>query len=129
MLIDLLHNFYEQVRGRIQTQTESFRLTSVPFCLLPRQDDPLPALLTAEWWKTPLIAEEGGKQGGRENGKERGRKERKRKGEKKGKHKLNLRNEFCWFLCNSIITDSPISCLMPDTGRHLKVIAKGSLSF
>ena len=32
-------------------------------------------------------------------------------------------------LYNSIITDSPISRLMPDTGRHLKVIAKGSLSF
>ena len=53
------------------------------FCLLLRQDDPLPALLTAVWWETPLIPEEGRKQGGRENGKERGRKEKKRKGEKK----------------------------------------------
>lgn len=72
------------MRGRIQTQAESFLITSVLFCLLLRQDS-LPALLTAVWWETPLIPEEGRKQGGRENGKERGRKEKKRKGEKKRK--------------------------------------------
>lgn len=90
------------MRGRIQTQAESFLITSVLFYLLLRQDDPLPALLTGVWWETPFIPKEGRKRGGRENGKERGRKEKKEEGKKKEKHKLNLSSEFCWFLCNSI---------------------------
>lgn len=74
--------FTKQVRGRIQTQAESFPITSVLFYLLLRHD-PLPALLTAVWWETPLIPEEGRKQGGRENGKEKGREEKKEGREKK----------------------------------------------
>lgn len=65
--------------------TEPFRITSMLFCLLLRRDDPLPALLTVVWWKTPLIPEEGRKQGGRENGKERGREEKKEEGREKRK--------------------------------------------
>lgn len=86
MLTDLLHNLYEVyiTRGRIQTQTEPFRITSVLFCLILRGDDPLPELLTVVWWKTPLIPEEGRKEGGRENGKEReGGKKRGRERKKK----------------------------------------------